>query len=462
MPDLPPALKHAASTFDERRITLVIGAGCSRASPTNLPVSRDLSLAAHTRLVNDGVLDAGECPSPEDLSAVADSVYAKLGRQYELVERIDRERLRSAVPNPGYECAVALLLEGVLRCLVTLNFDMAASHALATVGAEGRVSVVKGPEEWQGATGSLILYLHRNVEGDPEKLVMRTAQIDTEWRDGWEAIAASAMLAAPVTAFVGLGTQAAVLIDTVRRIKQALPDSTEVFLASGQVKDDSAYASLLGIDDAHYVRLRWNEFMGALCARTVLEYRTELLDACASSVETNAWPETDYPETVDRLTQGGIVRVGRVRARWLIDDAPYTPLKDKRATSLVADLVLAIARIEGSAGATQETSSEGLTEFRSGDRLVGRAVMMSGGGTMRWHAFQARAVQRLAEVREGARSASVVIYGGVPGPASPPSVPDDILRGASREDIADGEISPEFFWADAVLSDPGPVLEAWR
>jgi hypothetical protein len=98
---LPAALLEVASAFGEQRLSLVIGAGCSKELPTDLPLSREISVRAHEKLVDDTVLAPGECPSPEDLSVLADVVYAKLGRQFELVTRMEPNRLRNASPNEG-------------------------------------------------------------------------------------------------------------------------------------------------------------------------------------------------------------------------------------------------------------------------------------------------------------------------------------------------------------------------
>lgn len=74
---LPSELLQAVASPGGGKIALVLGAGCSVEAPTNIPISRVCSTEIHHRLIADGVLQNGDCVDPEDLSAVADAVFAK-------------------------------------------------------------------------------------------------------------------------------------------------------------------------------------------------------------------------------------------------------------------------------------------------------------------------------------------------------------------------------------------------
>src|SRR6185503_20965452 len=135
MPPLPDELLQAISTPAGGRLALVLGAGCSVEAPTGIPVSRIVSLEIHRRLIDDGVLAEGDCANPEDLSCVADEVFAKRNSQRDVVERfLDRYDLKLATANEGYRIAAAMLLEGALSSIVTLNFDLGLSAALSEIG----------------------------------------------------------------------------------------------------------------------------------------------------------------------------------------------------------------------------------------------------------------------------------------------------------------------------------------
>jgi hypothetical protein len=85
--DLPPELLQAISSQGGGKIALVIGAGCSVEAPTSVPVSSVISEEIHRLLIADGVLHAGDCPNPTDLSLLADAVFTKTNSQGDVVER---------------------------------------------------------------------------------------------------------------------------------------------------------------------------------------------------------------------------------------------------------------------------------------------------------------------------------------------------------------------------------------
>lgn len=151
---------------------MVLGAGCSVEAPTNMPISSRWSNEVHRRLVADGILLNDECTNPEDLSAVADAVFAKHGSQREIVERLrDSRALELATPNEGYLIAAALLCEGAISSIVTLNYDLALKNALSQLGTSRAIAIgiVECPEDLDRQTATNVYYLHRNVnERNPE------------------------------------------------------------------------------------------------------------------------------------------------------------------------------------------------------------------------------------------------------------------------------------------------------
>ena len=82
----------------------------------------------------------------------------------------------------GYLLAAAMLREQAVACMVTLNFDLAMSTALTYLGATD-VPVVAGPEDHHLLGVINLIYLHRNVDADPEEWVLRTSALADDWRD---------------------------------------------------------------------------------------------------------------------------------------------------------------------------------------------------------------------------------------------------------------------------------------
>ena len=67
-----------------------------------------------------------------------------------------------------------------------------------------------------------LIHLHRDVRAHPDEWILRTEQIESAWRDGWEQLIATRVMTVPVVVFAGLGTAAAVLVDTLARIRAAI------------------------------------------------------------------------------------------------------------------------------------------------------------------------------------------------------------------------------------------------
>ena len=265
---LPPELLQAVSSPGGGKIALVLGAGCSVSLPQiflyHECVQRksiaSLLLMACFKMVTAQI---------QDLSAVADAVFNKRNSQRDVVERLrDQFGLKLATPNDGYWIAAALLCEGVISSVVTLNYDLALSTALSELGAAMIVGVVERPEDLAYQKTINLYYLHRNANAaDPESWVLRTAALDEEWKGHWEPIIANKVLAAPVVLFAGLGTPVAVLIESTKLLRAALPPVTTLYLADPGDMASSKFFQALGLDGAHFIPSGWGALMEALSKR---------------------------------------------------------------------------------------------------------------------------------------------------------------------------------------------------
>jgi len=252
---LPPELLGAVASPGGGKIALVIGAGCSVEAPTGVPVSSVCSAEIHRRLVADGVLQEGDCADPTDLSLVADAVFAKTHSQRAVVERLlEQYDFKLATPNNGYLIAAALLCEGAISSVVTLNFDLALSNALSQLGGR-TVGVVESPAELQRQKTINVYYLHRNVNAaDPEQWVLRTDALREEWRGNWEQIIATSVLKSPIVVFAGLGSPIGVLIESVKLLRNALPHATTLYMADPGERASSKLFAEFGLETSAYIR----------------------------------------------------------------------------------------------------------------------------------------------------------------------------------------------------------------
>jgi len=381
---LPSQLLHAVSELAGGRVVLIIGAGCSAEPPTDLPLSDRCALEAHEKLIDDGVLANGECPNPSDLSCLADTVIAKTGKQYDLVERLPRERFRQARPNHGHLLAAAMMRERTLSCVMTLNFDLAMTSALTEVGGE-EVSVIAKPEEFIHLGNVNLVYLHCNVEADPEAWIISSEALERGWQNGWQEIVAQKVMVSPVIVFVGLGTPVAVLLESTYRVKRALPESTSVFQVDSGAPENSRFFQKLGVDRENYIQMTWVNFMRALADRLTKEHIRSISAACDRLIRTEGWQmdANAVKQFCQTLSNLELLGLGKLRARSILSDGDYCP-HSNFTVDWLADLLLGIYYVENTGNCKAHIHEDGVVEFTRDGQPVGTAVVVSGRGVRRW------------------------------------------------------------------------------
>lgn len=438
------------------RVTFVLGAGCSLEDPTSLNLSSVYSKVIFDRLVADGELLDEECADPWDLSCVASAVFDKFGDQRRVVERLPRNDFRYARANDGYLVAAALLAEGAISCVATLNYDLALTDAVRQLDARA-VNEIAGPSHLADFGGSAIVYLHRNVnEQNMEEWILRKEALEHEWQTGWESVVAARIASAPVVVFAGLGSPAAVLTDAVARIRALVPDSLAAYLVDPSAA--SAFAEALNLEEHNHVRAGWSEFMRQLAQRLALEVRIEARMACDELITANAW--SDSSEMVDFVCAAyeaaGLLRMGRIRAAWLMVERAYEPDHPPQR-ELIADLLLGVALLCGP-GPTQVVFQPDGTVVLSGPTQPPRRVLLvSGRGTRRWSQLDPLLASRTGDANA---AAELVLAAGFQGTRlSEWGPPDDIVAAEARDDITVGAPAPRVIAIDDLRSDPELIDE---
>jgi len=456
VPILPSDLLQAAA---ERggRIALVIGAGCSLEAPTSLSLASAYSLEAHRKLVADGILDSADCATPGDLSALASCVHAKTGGQTALVTRLPLAAFRHALPNSGYLTAVALLREGAIDSVLTLNFDLALSKGVADLSGH-EISTITGPGVTGQVSAGSVIYLHRSVEeNDFEQWILTSEALNAGWQDSWQEVVAARSLSCPVVVFAGLGSKAAVLTATVSKIKASLSNGQhhEFVVDPGQ---DSEFKAELALPPSAHIQLGWGEFMNQLGDR-VVEELVHLLDGAARAVcDANQWddPGESLEVVLAAIGNFDVVRFGRNRARWLLADEMYSP-DDHYRRAHVADLLLGLSEILRDANNSLSFDRDGLAviDANDGGSQI-RVKLASGNGVLRWSALEAKLI---ATSSADEAAPDVVLVAGVEGTRPANGPPLDLIGGLEEGDLVAGPIRAHFVHVDEVRADPSIIRE---
>ena len=431
---VPPDVLGAASDLVGGKWVLVLGAGCSVEPPTSLQTAAACAREAHRRLRLDGVLSQ-DCSNPDDLSVVADAVFAETGGQQELVAKLPVERFRCASPNQGHYFAAALLIERSLAGVVTLNFDLAMSTALAKLGSEDAVAIITGPDDIARLGNVNLVYLHRSVDAPPEEWALRSAYMETLWEDRWEPVITSRILVAPVVVFAGLGSPATVLTSTVKRIRAALPPAgVRVHQVDPAPFAAQPFATAAQLDKADYHQSGWCEFMDAIATRVLSEHAAKFQQACADLSRERNYADHDLQVLTTAIEGLDLIRFGKVRARWLLH------LKDYAAThafdtQLIADLLLTISFVASTLVASIRLRDDGAIELWKDDHLVAVVGLATGQGVRSLLAVEAQlGIQMNTSPWRDPVPGRILVTGHVP-TANIPTAPVSIVEEADEDDI---------------------------
>lgn len=454
-PQTVPADLLRAAAARRGWIALVLGAGCSLEAPTNLKLSSVYAEDIHRQLIAEGVLAERDCGDPASLAAVATAVWEKHGSQRAVVERLPRVAFRFAQPNAGHLIAAALMREGAISAVLTLNYDLAMTTALQHLSAT-EVDVIPGPTAISELGHASLIYLHRSVEEqDFELWILRAAALDEEWENHWEEVIAQRVVTTPQTVFAGLGSPADVLNHTLDKVRGSL----EVGQHQTYIVDparETPFAESLGVPDGNHIQLGWCDFMEHVAQRVLLEVEHELSAACRQLIEENGWGREadDVPNLCERLFRIGLVDAGKLRAQWLLSDESYC--RQTNNTLLIADLVLGVGIIERHLGGESFFAQDGRITcvLPTGNRL--EMVAVSGEGTRRWPVLESRARERIRAFNEGPSRPRYVLLGGFTGPAGDDSFapPPDLIEEFDADDITQGPPPLTFLSVDEVRSHP--------
>lgn len=384
---ITPALSLAIRTR-AGQVVLVVGAGCSVEHPTSLPLARQLSETLHRELVTDGVLRPGDCAEPEDLSAVAAAVKARMASVAELVTRM-KEHIRVSPPNEGHYLAAALLIEGSLGSVLTVNFDLALSTALAVLGARN-VRVIERPADFPSLGSNNLIYLHRNInEPDPDQMVLLVTDLNEGWRTGWEGPVAGRVLTSPHVIFVGIGTSIGALHVTLQWLREKLPIGCSVLQVDPADWGPTQVSTELGVTQADYRQMGWIDFMRHVAAKASLQQVADFNAQLAACVPRWGGMAVD-PTLAEMIVGKDLVHSGRLRAAWTMAGRNYLSAAECDL-ELLADLALAVWNVKEEFQSDEiRFSDDGTVEFWREGRIAGHAQLATGSGKLTIAEVEAR------------------------------------------------------------------------
>ena len=452
---LPPAMLDAVSTAGGGRIALVVGAGCSVEPPTSLPNGEESSRECHRKLVANRVLVEGDCHDPKDLSCLADTVFRKTGSKSALVDQLRYYNLETPQPNNGHLLAAALLCEGAVSSILTLNFDLSLTMAISELGVGEYVGIINCSSDFGRQRQLNLYYLNGNATAtDPEEWILRTDELNSGWRGRWEEVIAAKVIANHVVIFVGMGSPAAVLVEAAKFVKDRVPKGTFTYQVDPGDRNGNVFFQELGLDQGSYIKATWCEFMKSLSDRLVLEQRALLESAATAFLTREGIEEESIDALLDRFEVLGLVGIGKLRAAWTLDKRSYSRDEEASRESL-ADLLLAVAFLSRQAGVSAVLCEDGVVEFRRANQITAALIFLTGNGTKGWSAIDAELPQRLEELKTRPTLVTGAIIAhtrdGIKSNVAPPV---DVVHEDSSASIINGPTPIPFYHIETLRRDP--------
>lgn len=439
---IPAELLQSLATPGGGQVAVVIGAGCSAGHPTSIPLAGDLSEAVERQLVLNGRLQANQCPNPRDLAALASLVFQICNNQVELVQCFPIQRMRLARANLGYKLLVALMAEGAISHVLSLNFDLAIQNAAAELGVEiATIAAVNEPVPIRAA----LVQLHGNANSEPDHLVLRTEVMDGDWIGQWQQVVAQQVLAAPTVLFAGLGSPAPVLTATIAMIQGALGGNKALYQADIVPFAQSGFAAQLDISEPRYIQGSWDAVVTRLAERIAAQQVDSLSCSGRALLTENHYGEADlqrFAGMAAKLAGQSLLTLGKMRAFADLDrDKLYRP-HSVRDDEFMSEPMLRLVQVAERFGLDTAPTPAGTWALRRNGQAIAQIVLATGSGVRRMAAVETRAKTICATIAENAPiPVDVVLIGGLID-AAPAFDHVDLIADEKPDDIIGGLAVP--------------------
>ena len=343
------------------------------------------------------------------------------------------------------------MIEGSIGCIITLNYDKALTVAFAELHAKG-IGQITGSETVEELGTKCVIYLHGNADCDAEDWILRRSDLDEAWENTWKDLVAGRLASTRCLVFAGLGSPAAILTESVARVRQIDPGAPSVYLVDPS--DTSPFAAALDLPESDMMQMSWCQFMARLAERVVEECCKEIRSAAPGVSTDHGWAIEDgrFDDLVDSLQEAGLRRLGMIRAIWLGrsdpgHSNPYYP--DSELTrEPMALLLLALGEVLADMRHELSTMSDGRIRVTTVNSIPRSIIGFHGAGVRPW-ALARHSLQKV--IANMSDPPDVVLATGFTGPPIEDlAPPDSIVHGLDDDNVVTADDKPRLFDIDAI------------
>ena len=228
--DVPETFLRALT---QGRCAIFLGAGCSAEAPAELPTAAGLA----QQLVEKGAGHPGE-----SLEDIAERLWRDGGWQ-EFARSLPLDDWRARPCNRSHEVVAELCKEGLVRSILTTNWDVLIESALAQVRQPYSLVLRANSLATEALDSVTVIKLHGCINHADLMRATRTHVENTDWIDEWARALFENVLRMHSLLFVGYSGASRAATATAARIA-----SVEGRTMSDTVVDKNSYESMLGGD----------------------------------------------------------------------------------------------------------------------------------------------------------------------------------------------------------------------
>ncbi len=324
----------------QSRVAVFLGAGCSVNSPAEIPAAPQLAELLRTESGLEG----------ESLEEIAEQLWNQGGWQ-EFVRILPRDKWRARQPNICHRVIAEICREGLIRELITTNWDILLESALSQAGQPYSVIVESESLDTEPMTSALVVKVHGCID-HPEHIKATTQDVlSPEWKARWVSALFETVLRTRALLFAGYsGASSAATSSIASLVSAEERTGFDVVVDHNSIDDMRAKAyggeflDALRLQDGSYIQSDTDEFFLAL-RNSIFPLLVGLARSDASALLSELLKPTQVPETavseaVNRTAELWVDSGPDDAQLWLLEcfgatqdvvaSRPYVPLRPRR------------------------------------------------------------------------------------------------------------------------------------
>ena len=179
-----------------------------------------------------------------------------------------------------------------------------------------------------------------------------------------------------------------------------------------------------------------------------------------NSSRRTTYEEEELTDLCRRLAEVGLVRLGQLRAAWMLERGSYLPHEPSIPLRLFSSLVLGVRMVEKLSDRQAIFVDHGLVEFCRGNHVT-RVMFCSGRGSMNYARMEAELSDRREQLVGQGKSFAVALVGGLDSDADI-ATPSDIIAETEPHDLVTGPAHLRIIRIGKLRADPTLISEVIR